>query len=181
MKTNKNRKLTRNSFKRKVIVFGVAVFMSVAMVATGFAAWIISSNTQADAEVGVNVATVSNATLGLTLDDSLFDQGADEKYTHKNTFVFGAAAEDTKGKVKNSVNAPADEVENLVIEISGTVENIAQLGKLSMTIDFGAKLQAAHDQGYIVLPAAEIVFFDSTLIFRFDLIQIDCASLDITK
>lgn len=37
-------KLTKNSYKRKVILFGVLLFMSIALISTGFAAWIMSTN-----------------------------------------------------------------------------------------------------------------------------------------
>lgn len=159
MKMAKNR-LTRNSFKRKIIVFGVAIFMSVAMMATGFAAWVISSNAKVDGQIGVQVTTIEEASIKVTLDSTLFPDKVGEVYTHKNNFVFGTDANDTKGKVKGSV----DDVlaENLTIRIAGKVEGIEQLGKLTLVIDFGEVLRGVADAEYITLPATEICFFDVT-------------------
>lgn len=44
-------KLTRNSYKRKIILFGVIVFMSIALISTGFAAWVMSQEKKASTMV----------------------------------------------------------------------------------------------------------------------------------
>lgn len=152
MKTNNSkRKLTRNSFKRKIILFGVVVFMSVAMVATGFAAWIISANATVDANVGVNVGTVTEANVTITLDNVTENEGV---FTHNNKFVFDPVYGDIAGRVKgaNTVTDPDATWENLKITISGTIGNAQSLGNVIIDIDFGEKLEAAAAAGYIVLP-----------------------------
>ena len=152
-----DRKLTRNSFKRKVIVFGVAIFMSVAMVATGFAAWIVSSNAKADGEIGVNVATITNASITITYDNAYFndkEEGASYQ-VHKEQFSFCPVETDKTGKVKTNVED--DEYEKLTIKIKGRVDGLDYLDSLTLTIDFGEKLRAAEANGFIVLPETTIV------------------------
>ncbi len=138
MKKN-NRKLTRNSFKRKIIVFGVAVFMSVAMVATGFAAWVISSNAKQEAGVGVNVAEIQKGNLTLTIDNL-----SDGKLS--DVLTFGPRADDDGGYLKASKDA--DEIEDLSFVISGSVDNAQNLGGLTLTLDL-TNLKNAIDANYI--------------------------------
>lgn len=149
MKTNKNRKLTRNSFKRKVIVFGVAVFMSVAMVATGFAAWIISTNAQADGQVGVNVATINQGNLKVTLDSTLYDEDGD--YIGAK-LCFGPNAADLGGYLKSTVNNTED-AEQLKFTVKGVVTGATNLGNLTLKLDL-SDLVDAIDAGYITFDFA---------------------------
>ena len=152
MKTNK-RKLTRNSFKRKIIVFGVAVFMSVAMVATGFAAWIISTNAQADGQVSVNVAEISQGNLTVTLDDALYNEDGD--YIGA-PLRFGPRADDTSGYLKsskdNTVNA--GDAENLKFTVKGVVSGATNLGALTLTLDLSA-LKDAIEANHIAFDATD--------------------------
>ncbi len=157
MKKN-NRKLTRNSFKRKIIVFGVAVFMSVAMVATGFAAWVISSNARTDGSVGVEVAEISESNLEVEFDTTLFT--AVKGGVHNEKLTFGPQHTDTAGYIKASAGTTADsiDVENLMVKVKGIVKNDANLGSLVMTIDL-SELGAAIDANYLALDVdgAELV------------------------
>ena len=41
-------KLTRKSYKRNIIVFGLMFFMGIALVSTGFAAWVLSQDTSVE-------------------------------------------------------------------------------------------------------------------------------------
>ena len=58
-------RLTRNSYKRKIILFAVFVFISIALISTGFAAWVMSNDATLDAngfagksgEKGITTAT----------------------------------------------------------------------------------------------------------------------------
>ncbi|MBR4420830.1 MAG: hypothetical protein IKT32_08110 [Clostridia bacterium] len=153
MKTNKNRKLTRNSFKRKVIVFGVAVFMSVAMVATGFAAWIISTNAQDDGTVGVNTATINQGNLKVTLDAGLYDDDGD--YIG-DKLCFGPNAADLTGYLKSTVNNTED-AEQLKFTVKGVVTGATNLGNLTLKLDL-SELADAITAGYITFDFATAGF-----------------------
>ena len=62
-------RLTRNGYKRKMIVFGAFLFMSIALTVTGFAAWVMSTNAKNDqnqANVEVGVVQEGNLTITLT-------------------------------------------------------------------------------------------------------------------
>ncbi|MBQ3572127.1 MAG: hypothetical protein IJA15_04810 [Clostridia bacterium] len=145
MKMAKNR-LTRNSFKRKIIVFGVAIFMSVAMMATGFAAWVISTNAKAEGTVGVDVATIERGNLTIEMDETLF--ASTEGGAHKDKLTFGPDGADTEGYLKAETGST--DTENLSVKIKGVVKNIENLGKLTLTVDLSA-FAAAIEANYIEL------------------------------
>ena len=61
-------KLTRKSYKRNIIVFGVMLFMGIALVSTGFATWVLSQNTQIEVNgQNVNVGVVSDNALKISI------------------------------------------------------------------------------------------------------------------
>ena len=66
-------KLTRKSYRRKLIMFGAAIFMSLALTATGFAAWVLSQDTSVDAGGNGEVGIVSDNELKITDLKYLFD------------------------------------------------------------------------------------------------------------
>ena len=61
-------KLTRNSYKRKIILFGVIVFMSIALISTGFAAWVMSQEKKQSTSGNVTVGAVTEGNIEVTLD-----------------------------------------------------------------------------------------------------------------
>ena len=52
-------KITRQSYKRKKIVMGFALFGAIGLVSTGFAAWVLSGSTDKSSETSLSVGTVS--------------------------------------------------------------------------------------------------------------------------
>lgn len=56
-------RLTKNSYKRKIIVFGLLVFMSIALISTGFAAWIMSQEAKVETEGNVSVGVVDDSRI----------------------------------------------------------------------------------------------------------------------
>ena len=60
-------RLTRRSYKRKIITLGVSIFSALALFATGFASWIISSDaTQSSEGNNVSVGVVSDKSITLS-------------------------------------------------------------------------------------------------------------------
>lgn len=134
-------KLTRNSYKRKIIVFGLMVFMAIALVSTGFAAWIMSTNAKDEQNGNVTVGTVSDTSLKLT-----------DVTLSTSSIQFEPKATDNTGRVRyDGTNA-----ESLVITVIGKVSPKTVLGELTveLTMDEAVKtaLLAAETAGYIVLP-----------------------------
>lgn len=144
-------KLTRNSYKRKIILFGVFVFMSIALISTGFAAWVMSADDKVEDDGNVDVGVVKDSTI-----DIIFD---DENYIKNFEFLFEPAAGDVKAEgnrvhleeVEEGQTAPS---ENLKLTIKGTISNpgnLAQNGlKIKMVLPAG--LAKASELNYIVLP-----------------------------
>ena len=60
-------RLTRNSYKRKIILFGVFVFVSIALISTGFAAWVMSSDDEEQNAGNVEVGVVSDSSVNVTI------------------------------------------------------------------------------------------------------------------
>ncbi|MCM1261023.1 MAG: hypothetical protein NC182_07890 [Prevotella sp.] len=136
-------KLTRNSYKRKIIVFGLMVFMAIALVSTGFAAWIMSTNAKDEQNGNVTVGTVTDSSLKLT-----------DVALSTDSIRFEPKEEDNSGRVRS--NGKPGECESLVIIVTGKVSPKTVLGELTvgLTMDEAVKnaLLAAETANYIVLP-----------------------------
>lgn len=131
----KKNKLTRNSYKRKIILFAVFIFVSVALISTGFAAWVLSSNAEHEEGVGVSVGTITEANLKITVNEN------------NDKFLFEPKADDTSGRVHyDGTNS-----ENLSITITGKVEPMSVLGALTYRIKFNKSVVKAFELEYVKL------------------------------
>lgn len=120
------RKLTRRSYNRKLIVFGLAIFLAFGMISTGFAAWLISSAATEDAVAPVEVDKIVDESFELTI-DQLDDEG--NWLDTADKISFDAKQDDTTGRVKFQENGTGDAGEQLNLTLSGTVTNVAALGQ----------------------------------------------------
>ena len=129
------RKLTRRSYNRKLIVFGLAIFLAFGMISTGFAAWLISSAAEKDIERPVEVDTIVDKSFELEINE-LDDSG---NWIGKN-ISFDARKEDTNStdRVQFHPNGESDGGEQLELLLSGTVTNRASLGKQNESAPAGA-------------------------------------------
>ncbi len=59
-------RLTKNSYKRKIIVFGLLVFMSIALISTGFAAWVMSQGAKEETPGNVSIGVVEDGRITLS-------------------------------------------------------------------------------------------------------------------
>lgn len=135
-------RLTKNSYKRKIILFGVLVFMSIALISTGFAAWVMSTNATNDDVTGnVTVGTIKDGNL--TISNVVISSDA-------KSFKFEPLATDNTGRVR--FDTETGESESLKITIKGEVAPIEFLGELKYEIVIPESVKAASDAGYIVLP-----------------------------
>ena len=139
-------KLTRKSYNRRVFTFGALVFLSIALISTGFATWVMSTNASAGNNGGVTVDTITEGSLefkgGITF--------VDEK-----DFRFNPDAADTKGEIKASadIKEESNNDENLSVAIKFEILPKQYLDYLSIQMtSIPAGIRKAAEQKYIVLP-----------------------------
>lgn len=145
-------RITRKSYKRKKIVLGLCMFASVALISTGFAAWILSADANRESLGNIAVGTVNDGTV---------EFGA-VNYSASD-FRFDADINDTEGRLKYD-NKYSDEYERLTVTVSGYVINADYLDKITVSLDVSDQvISAANDDKYIKLPecALETVTLNS--------------------
>lgn len=135
-------RITRKSYQRKRLVLGLALFMSIALISSGFAAFVISSTAIEEGAGNVTVGTVSDKAITINIDNK----------DNLGSFIFDALEEDKDGKVQ--FTGEVGQGENLVIKVTGTIGNKDFLGDLNFKLEeVGANnIKAAADKNYIVLP-----------------------------
>ncbi len=146
-------KLTKKSYKRRRVVMGLALFMSIALISTGFAAWVISSQSKDNGSGNVTVGTISDKSIEITINNK----------NDLGTFKFEPDKNDTTGRVRYEGNG-SENYESLTVTISGSVTNPNYLGSLTIklvelnpetneeiALD-SSNLKAASDKNYIGLP-----------------------------
>lgn len=130
-------KLTRNSYKRKIILFGVIVFMSIALISTGFAAWVMSQEKKQSTSGNVTVGAVTEGNIEVILDP----------LTVKD-FKFKPKESDTTGRVRND----GTNFESLTVTVTGTIKNTQFLKEATIKMNVKDAVKQAETAGYIILP-----------------------------
>lgn len=130
-------KLTRNSYKRKIILFGVIVFMSIALISTGFAAWVMSQEKKQSTSGNVTVGAVTEGNIKVILDP----------LTVKD-FKFEPKESDTTGRVRNDKT----NFESLTVTVTGTIKNTQFLKEATIKMNVKDAVKQAETAGYIILP-----------------------------
>lgn len=130
-------KLTRNSYKRKIILFGVIVFMSIALISTGFAAWVMSQEKKQSKSGNVTVGAVTEGNIVVILDE----------LTVKD-FKFEPKESDTTGRVRNDNT----NFESLTVTVTGTIKNTQFLKEATIKMNVKDAVKQAETAGYIILP-----------------------------
>lgn len=130
-------KLTRNSYKRKIILFGVIVFMSIALISTGFAAWVMSQEKKQSKSGNVTVGAVTEGNIEVILDE----------LTVKD-FKFEPKESDTTGRVRND----GTNFESLTVTVTGTIKNTQFLKEATIKMNVKDAVKQAETAGYIILP-----------------------------
>ena len=130
-------KLTRNSYKRKIILFGVIVFMSIALISTGFAAWVMSQEKKQSTSGNVTVGAVTEGNIEVIL----------VPLTVKD-FKFEPKESDTTGRVRND----GTNFESLTVTVTGTIKNTQFLKEATIKMNVKDAVKQAETAGYIILP-----------------------------
>jgi hypothetical protein len=153
MKNERNNKggvvgvrLTRKSYRRKLIMFGFSIFMSLALTATGFAAWVLSKDAVKNTEGQVQVGAVTEASIEIT--DIIFTD-TDTDGNVLKSFLFEPLESDTTGRVRNN----GEDFEDMDLNIQWTVNNYQLVGDFSVEFKLPDGVYKAIKANYITLPA----------------------------
>ena len=134
-------KITRKSYKRNKLVLGASLFAGVALVSTGFAAWVISTNVKKEATGNVEVGAVENNSVVIKLDNATpgnfrFDVDTATGYTSTDD-VF-------------KITGKEGQLESLSVKITGTVTvgtSVTNFTGLNFKMDTNAGIDAALGTG----------------------------------
>ena len=163
-------RLTRMSYKRKLVVYGVTLFSGVSLLTTGMSAWVVSQGSQHKDEGNVNIGTVKEKSVdiidlmfladssrtksedGLYLNDPVPYSAEDIKSGKQSiSYIFDSMFGDNYGRVKFNPELDSP-FESLRIEFYGTITNAKQLDKLGVSLKLPQSVKMAVDKGYIIAP-----------------------------
>lgn len=130
------KKVTRHAFSKKAIMITASLFVTLALITTGFAAWLISSGASDEGTGNITTATIDDARLGLTV---AMAEG-------KDFVCFGPQADDDVPHIMYELpkEGEKDDKEVLTATVTGTIKNYDRLEKFNITIKISDKaLKAA--------------------------------------
>lgn len=134
-------KMTRKSYRRRKIILGVSLFSSVALVSTGFAAWVLASQAEAEKTGNITVGTVSDSSIKIS----------NVQFKDNDSFIFEPKESDKTGRVRNDgVN-----FENLSVTVTGEISPKTYVtgATIQLTVPEGITTAASEAKNYIVLPS----------------------------
>ena len=130
-------KLTRKHYNRKLLIGGLTAFGSIALISTGFASYVLSTNAEHKIDGNVTIGKVTEAALVI-----------DPVSLSAPNFLFEPLETDTTGRVRND----GENFECMSITIKGEVQNTQYLNQLSIKLNLSETFQKAITDGYIVAP-----------------------------
>lgn len=151
MKLQRNVRLTRRSYRRKLIMFGVSIFMSLALVATGFAAWILSNDANQQKSGAVEIAAVHEESVDIGDITFVKDDANDEK-EKADQFTFEPLKGDTNGRVRYDGKSHP---ENLDVKFKWYIDNYQVLGAIFVDFKIPTTVYTAIEKGWIELDMKE--------------------------
>ena len=144
-------KLTRKSYNRRVFSFGALVFLAIALMSTGFATWVMSTNAETSGTGNVNIGTITDGALSFIETDGkkvVFDE------TTGSEFRFDAHKDDNEGSIKAGKGEGAV-FENLSVKFTVQIQPAEYFDYLNVKVENLPKgITDAATAGYIVLPDA---------------------------
>lgn len=138
-------KLTRKSYKRKKIAFAAVILGGVALVSSGFAAWVLSQDKTANGGGAFTVGKVEDGSLEMEITSELLQKEMEsnnvkDKWVPGNPsdgsdkFVFDSQFNDKEGRVKCKVGT--DEYEQLSIRYTAKITSETDsFDKLTINMD----------------------------------------------
>ena len=168
-------RLTKNSYKRKIIVFGLLVFMSIALISTGFAAWVMSQGAKEDVSGNVTIGVVEDGRITLSnlvykpvvykYNDDYSDvellTGSDYNIATNNqlNFKFEPLFNDKNGAItwegiKDDKGVQTTNCEIMELQVTGFVtnHNLLNGGVLNVELTVSKGVYDCIQAGYITAP-----------------------------
>jgi len=152
MNIKRSVRLTRRSYRRKLIMFGVSIFMSLALVATGFAAWVLSNDASKEAEGLVEIAAVHEESVEISDIKFLKDNGDESTSDLDRSFVFEPREGDTNGRVRYGKSSEDDtdtKPEDLDVKFKWSIDNYQIVGEVFVDFKIPVNVYDAIDAGWI--------------------------------
>ena len=164
----RGKKLTRNAYKRKAILFGLALFLSIGLISTGFATWMMSSSAKSDSSGNVAIGIIQSANvtfeeIQVYRNSEYYDAEKDEYGTEVvlvtdlehnlegGFFSFEPHLSDLTGRVHSGESEYGSE--SLSLTIKGVVGPIDVLKDVTISMELPASVQKAVEVGYIEIPS----------------------------
>lgn len=145
-------KLTRKSYKRKKIAFAAVILGGVALVSSGFAAWVLSNTKDVEGNGKVNVGEIIDSSLTMKVEYMI--KGA-EAFTAigedqvGGNYCFDAQKDDNSGRIKYL----SGDGEQLSIVYKVTIESKEEVfNELKVTFAHNDKIDEAVKNGFIKAP-----------------------------
>ena len=162
-------RLTRRSYKRKIITLGISMFSALAMFATGFASWIISSDATAQGNGSINMDVVADQSITIenyqiSVDKIAFNPVEGDIATPDTTLNPNHTLENGYGGrvyYSRDDGAQTDSFESLVVKFTGRITGYDNIGDLYIKLEVPAGVIAAANASptrdgatkkYITLP-----------------------------
>ena len=136
-------KVTKGHFNRKVLFFGLLLFLAISLISTGFASWIMSTGADKGSNGNVHVGTITDGSL----------EFSEIEFVNNNSeIIFDALASDTTGDIKADLT-PGAKYENLSITLTTTITPVEYVQSLSISVALPKTVDAAAKAGYITVPS----------------------------
>lgn len=136
-------KVTKGHFNRKVLFFGLLLFLAISLISTGFASWIMSTGADEDSNGNVHVGTITDGSLKFS----------EIEFVNNNSeIIFDALASDTTGDIKADLT-PGAKYENLSITLTTTINPVEYVQSLSISVELPETVYLAAKEGYITVPS----------------------------
>lgn len=147
------KKITKRHYNRKLLIFGLMLFISIAMVSTGFAAWVMSNGAEATDQGGVQIGVVKDGNL--TFSNVGFKKEGDEEI---KDFIFEPASTDNTGNIRPEFDDQGNVInpENLTVTIIGTISPVEFLDTVTVSIKLPDGVVEAILEGYLEAPKCAI-------------------------
>ncbi len=140
------KKYTRRHYNKKLLALGLSAFMGIGLTSTGFAAWVMSKETEKEASTGINVSTITDSSANIVLDASIIKDENDQISILNQEFSFDAADGDLSGRLRGD----GQQSENLKISIKGEVAGDSAITYgLSVKLRLTDGIKKALQAGYI--------------------------------
>ena len=147
-------KLTKKSYNRRMFALGALLFLSIGLVSTGFAAFVMSKGAQANIDGNIQVGTITDGSV--KIENVAFKDGNDK-------ILFEAAKDDNDGEVKWDVTTPTV-YENLSVTLTAEISPVTYVKDLKRhTIH----LQHLHSHSTF----SPCISFGKNLFFHFEAVR----------